>query len=366
MTPTSPTPRALLLAGLAFLLTACSADLSGTVHVTTKSGDARRGADVPVLLVREQFMGEWTEASATFKASYRQAAVAYVQARNRLQRPREDYVRSRTGYRGGEVRSYEDIGESLRVAVSQLEAVKREWSEYTANLARAAAVQTSRTDVNGRYEFRRVPRGKYYVMASHKLFGEELFWLVPVQVDGQHLVDLSSSNRSYPFDLIRGEADVASAVTAPASSPLPPEAPHQPKWLAEELAKEKQAVVDRREAKGGTWQLVQTVFRRRASAGEKFEDILKEIVANPDRFQSQAVVAESLPKDECRTVANRVSDGARTGRDRRYDYPNGVAFIRSDQEAADTSGWTKRPRIEEAITVQVWVCVNTAKAAASR
>jgi hypothetical protein len=29
-------------------------------------------------------------------------------------------------------------------------------------------------------EFRRVPRGKYYVMASHKLFGEELFWLVPV------------------------------------------------------------------------------------------------------------------------------------------------------------------------------------------
>jgi hypothetical protein len=63
MTPTSPTPRALLLAGLAFLLTACSADVSGTVHVTTKSGGARRGADVPVLLVREQFMGEWTEAS---------------------------------------------------------------------------------------------------------------------------------------------------------------------------------------------------------------------------------------------------------------------------------------------------------------
>ena len=96
MTPTSPTPRALLLAGVAFLLTACSADVSGTVHVTTKSGDARRGADVPVLLVREQFMGEWTEASATFKASYRHAAVAYVQARNRLQRPREDYARRRS------------------------------------------------------------------------------------------------------------------------------------------------------------------------------------------------------------------------------------------------------------------------------
>jgi hypothetical protein len=32
-----------------------------------------------VLLVREQFMGEWTEASATFKANYREAAVAYVE-----------------------------------------------------------------------------------------------------------------------------------------------------------------------------------------------------------------------------------------------------------------------------------------------
>jgi hypothetical protein len=168
-----------------------------------------------------------------------------------------------------------------------------------------------------------------------------------------------------PFDLIRGDADMAKAMAAPVSSPLPPETPHQPKWLTEELAKEKQGVAERREAKG-TWQLVQTVFRRRASAGEKVEDILKEIVANPDRFQSRAVVAASRSKDECRTAANRVSDAARTWRDRRFDHQDGVALVRSDREAADTSGWTTRPRIEEAITVQVWACGNTAQDAARR
>ena len=62
-------------------------------------------------------------------------------------------------------------------------------------------------------------------------------------------------------------------MTAPPSSSLPPEAPHQPKWRAEELAKEKQGVVTD-------------------------EDVLKEIIANPDRFQSQAVVAASLAKDD--------------------------------------------------------------------
>jgi len=354
----------LLLTSLALLLTACSADVSGTVHVTMRSGDVRRGADVQVLLVRESFMGQWTEASATFKANYREAVVAYVDARAQLQKVREEYVRSRTGYRFGDGRTYEEAGERVREAAGRAEAVKKEWSEHTASLARWATVKTSRTDVNGRYEFKGVPRGKYYVMANHKVFADDLFWLVPVEVRGTQSVDLASSNRSYPFDLIRGDAEMAKVLAAPVSSPAPPETPHQPKWLAEELAKEKQAVEERREAKG-TWQLLQTVFRRRASAGEKFEDILKEILENPDRFQSQAVVAVSLSKDECRTAANRVSNTARTWRDRRYDH-QGVALIRSDREAADTSGWTTRPRIEESITVQLWSCGNTAKDAKSQ
>jgi broad specificity phosphatase PhoE len=153
MTPMRPTSRALLLTGLAFLLTACSADVSGTVYVTSRSGDVRRGADVPVLLVGEQFMGEWREASATFKASYRQAAVAYLEARTRLHRGHDDYVRSRTGYRVGGGRSYEEASERLREAAARVEAVKNEWSEHTASLARRATIRSSRTDVNGRYEF---------------------------------------------------------------------------------------------------------------------------------------------------------------------------------------------------------------------
>ena len=233
------------------------------------------------------------------------------------------------------------------------------------SLAQSAAVKDARTDVNGRYEFKGVPRGKYYVTANPRMFAADLFWLVQVEVRGRQSVDLSSSNRSSPFDLIRGDAEMAKTLAAPVSAPAPPETPHQPKWPAEELAKENQAVEERREAKG-TWQPLQTVFRRRASAGEKFEDILKEILENPDRFQSQAVVASSLSKDECRTVANRVSNAARTSRDRRYDHQEGVALIRSDREAADTSGWTTRPRIEESITVQVWACGNTAQDARSR
>jgi hypothetical protein len=237
MTPTRLTSRALLLTGLAFLLTACSADVSGTVYVTSGSGDVRRGADVPVLLVREQFMGEWTEASVTFKASYRQAAVAYLEARTRLHRAHEDYVRSRTGYRVGDGRSYEEASERLREAASRVEAVKKEWSEHTASLARQATIRSSRTDVNGRYEFPGVRRGKYFVMANHKVSADELFWLVPIEVRRTQSVDLSSSNRSYPFDLIRGDADMVKAVAAAGELGLAARAP-APTEVADRRARE--------------------------------------------------------------------------------------------------------------------------------
>jgi hypothetical protein len=145
MTSRRSTPRALLLTGLAFLLTACSMDVSGTVSVTMRSGDVRRGADVQVLLVRDQFMGQWTDASATLKTNYRQAAAAYREAHAQLQRAHEDYVRNRSGYRFGDARSYDEAGERVKEAAARVAAVKREWSEHTATLAREATLKTSRT-----------------------------------------------------------------------------------------------------------------------------------------------------------------------------------------------------------------------------
>ena len=368
-------PLVLLLASLVLLLAACSGDVSGNVYVTMKSGDVKRGADVEVGLVREQFMPEWTKARTTFKSSYQQARSAYEEASARADRAHEEYIRD-IGSRFRDGRADDEARERAAEAARRVDAVKKAWIDHTEHLAKWAMVKVSRTDVNGRYEFKGVPRGKYYVLASHKIFDNDLFWLVPVEVRSASTVDLSNSNSSSPLDLILNEDKTTKAMTAPVSPPAAPrEKTHQPKWLVEQLAKEKREAQERqegRETKGaetkasGTWRLLQTVFTRRVSDGGKLEDALNDVLRNTEQFQSQAVVASSLSWDECRRVASQTANAARTWHDKKYDQENGVALVRSDRQAADTSGWTTRPRIEESVTVQVWSCGDTAREAKSR
>lgn len=355
-------PITLLAASLALLLAACSADVSGSVYVTMRSGDVRRGADVRVVLVREQFVSQWTDASATFRTSFEQARSAHEDAITRSQRATEEYLRG-VGTRYVDRRHYDEATERRVEAARRMDAVRKEWLDHTATLIQRATVAAVRTDMNGYYEFKGVPRGKYYLVANHKVFEKDLFWAVPIEVRRTHTLDLSNSNSSSPLDPIRTERDVTTAAT-PTSPPALREPPHQPKWLAEELAKEKQEAQVRQAIKG-TWHLVHTVYRRRMNTARNLENALDEILRNPDRFQSQAVVATSLVQNECRLVASQTANAARTWRDRRFDREDGVVLVQSDREAADTSGWTTRPRIEESVTVRMWSCGNTVSEAKS-
>jgi hypothetical protein len=85
--------RAFASIGAALLLVACSADLSGTVFVTMKSGDVKRAADIEIVLVATtpEFEAEWTKAIREFKAAYADADAALQEAN----RKRDESMRRR-------------------------------------------------------------------------------------------------------------------------------------------------------------------------------------------------------------------------------------------------------------------------------
>ena len=335
-----------IFSSIPLLLSACSGEVSGTVYVTMRSGDVKRGADLEVGLIQDHVMSELTKASVDFKASYGQAESAYQDATS-----------------GASAGNDEGLAR-VREAQGRVDAVRKEWLDRAAKLVRTAAVKVTRTDVNGHYEFKGVSRGKYYIMASHRVFDNDLFWLVPVEVHGAQTVDLSNSNTRSALDLIRDEGGTAKAASVPVSKPILQEKPHQPKWLVEQLAKEQREARERQESPGarrreteGTWRLLQTIFKRPVNNGWTPESVLSDVLKNSEQFQSQAVVASSLSKEECRRVANETANAIRAWGDRRSDAEDGIVLIRrGEREAADTSGWTRNPRVEESVTVWVWNC----------
>jgi hypothetical protein len=196
-------PVALLAPGVAFLLTACSGDISGSVYVTMKSGDVKRGADVSVVLVGEQFMAEWTKAAVAYKSAHLQARTAYEGSRARSDQAFQERLSDiRAGSRSSSAYD-EEASERAMEAARRVDSVSVEWLNHTMKLIQWATVKVARTDVNGHYEFKSVRRGKYYITATHKVFDNDLFWLVPVDVHGIQTVDLSNSNAGSWFAQIR-------------------------------------------------------------------------------------------------------------------------------------------------------------------
>jgi hypothetical protein len=343
--------RGLILLCATPLLTACSGDVSGNVYVTTRSGDVKRGADVQVSLVRDQHVPEFTRTIEDATTAYGEATAAYQDAKTRSDQAFQAQLR---GARSGWSRSTEHEEALARAGEAQRHAaaVKSEWLDRIAEIVQKAAVKATRTDVNGRYELNGVPRGKYHVVASHRVLDSNFVWVVPVDVRGAQVLDLSNSNARPWLDPSRGGA----------AASLPAEPPHQPKWLAEELAREKRGAEDRQETKG-RWRLRQTVFKRRVSPGWTADTVLRDVQNSPEQFQSQADLAWLLSKDECLRVASRTAGEAWIRSDRRADTADGIVLIRSAREGANTTGSTRHFRVEESVSVWLWSCADASNEA---
>ena len=164
----------LLAAGL---LVGCSADLSGNFYYTTRGGDVKRLADREVLLVAAtpEFEAQWQKAVAEFKATEAIAKTAYEEAPH-----------------GTDIRMQRAI---------EWEEVQKTWTQHALKLVAWGAVKRSRTDINGRFMFQGVAKGRYYLFAEAEVpilkGGLEMVsqrWWVPIEIrSGTQTVDLTSN-----------------------------------------------------------------------------------------------------------------------------------------------------------------------------
>ena len=149
--------------GAASLFTACSGDLSGTLSVRTHSGNVKPAADVEIVLVRatEQFESEWKKAIAAFEIASNQALTAYDQ----------------------------DEARNL-------------FRSHAVKLIAWGKPKTARTDVNGHYEMKGIRPGKYYHFVHYRVFDNEVYEMVSVEITAgsQTIADFSNSSAGWPID----------------------------------------------------------------------------------------------------------------------------------------------------------------------
>lgn len=194
---------------VALALVACSRteELSGDVFVTMKSGDVKRGANVEIALIpaTEQFESEWKKTVGEFKLNYASAESSAQQARevsDQAYKRYSDSIGSRIGanFTESERKSWNSESERASAAQEYVQEVRARYHEAARKVIAAAQPRTVRTDVNGHYEFRGVPHGRYYIFAAHQVFENDLHWIVPVEVKSQpNLIDLSNNNEGWPF-----------------------------------------------------------------------------------------------------------------------------------------------------------------------
>lgn len=204
---------------LVYLLKGRTGDVSGDVFVTMKSGDVKRGADVQVLVVprTKEFEAAWKrevdefvtahaeasrvdrDAKAAYEEANRTASVASARAiegataQVRAGNYRASFLDD-PEYRASQARVTQAFQATLEYRA--VRALARHQVQALALLAKQSS-HRARTDVNGHYEIKALPAGKYYVCATHKVFDNELFWMVSTELAGPVKVDLTNSNAGW-------------------------------------------------------------------------------------------------------------------------------------------------------------------------
>lgn len=209
-------------------------DLSGDVFVLMKSGDVKRGADVEILLLpgtkNQEFAAKRREIAAPLwklrlelEAGLQQARAAEKLAEDKEREARrrateEQYAtppedpkkwREHLDRIGQTYNDHESASQSVikaHMAVSNGESLisqtEQDYKSRVAVIIAQMATNTVKTDVNGHFEIGDLPVGRHFLFARHRVFDNDLYWFVPVEVkNGSTKIDLSGSNEGWRFKL---------------------------------------------------------------------------------------------------------------------------------------------------------------------
>ena|SRR5436190_3728111 len=241
-----------------------ASEITGTVYVTMRSGDVKRAADTEVLLVagHPDFEAKWKALAQEFRqasvhAEYRQAQAEHKQAREKLsaaqtqteeERGKTDASSRqfqicldawRAGLKNLDKRweplrnlaeleeckvaerlreeasavadaqskrtwnAYEKVSvafERERKVEERVENVKKDYRKKAVELLIWGQVKKTRTNIDGRYDFRGIQPGRYYLFTVYQIFSNETIWMVPGEFRAtRHTLDLSNSNSGWPF-----------------------------------------------------------------------------------------------------------------------------------------------------------------------
>lgn len=190
----------LLLAVVLWRVTFSSGDLAGNVFVTMQSGDVKRGADVEVVLLADtvQFEAEWKKLLAAFEKAKTEADVVYEDAHRLEQQAFKVHLDD--GLNEAASSAWAGAASRVDAAVENRGRVQQTSRDQALRLFQSGQPVVGRTDVNGHFELKGARRGKYFLFAHYKVFDNDLYWMVPVDISSAtQTLDLSNSNAGWPF-----------------------------------------------------------------------------------------------------------------------------------------------------------------------
>jgi hypothetical protein len=191
------------------------------VFVVMASGDVRRGADVQVILIAvtnafqadwnrtiEPLLGERQQAEAELRTGMEAVVRAESERKRAVERAAQTQAAGGPEYQQARARedaAFEAATQAARAVSTARRRIAEVSSRTTSSLPEIMekhTTRTVRTDVNGRYEVRGLPTGKFHVFARQRVFSTTVCSFVPVGVEqAPQRVDLSPSNAGCPGDL---------------------------------------------------------------------------------------------------------------------------------------------------------------------
>ena len=178
------------------------AELTGEIFVTMKSGDVKRGADVEVGLVRVDgaFQSAWDAILRDYERAMDEGLARVNQARARAESINTSDFRRSFGAQMA-------VFDEKRVAIDEWKRATDVLSDVPAPFQQRARaligpnlVTTVRGNADGRYAFKSISPGRYYVIAQHQIFDNHLKWAVPITLNpGENTLSLTNTNGSSPI-----------------------------------------------------------------------------------------------------------------------------------------------------------------------